>query len=120
MGPSVVGIRLPRRSLLQSRPPASSSSTRTVAGQVCAFASRPSRNAKSRPRRFCETNPIFSTLGFFNLVDLGQGFEKFAQHLRQNGLSWPQLLASAFSDGKTRIMMNYDSESLDTLLRTPK
>jgi aspartate kinase len=24
--------------------------------------------------------------------DLNQGFEKFAQHLRQNGLSWPQLL----------------------------
>jgi len=29
-------------------------------------------------------------------VDLNQGFEKFAQHLKQNGLSWPQLLASAF------------------------
>src|SRR5712692_10840972 len=51
-------------------------------------------------------------------VDLNQGFEKFAQHLKQNGLSWPQLLASAFTAGKTRIMMTCDSESLDTLLRT--
>ena len=50
--------------------------------------------------------------------DLNQGFEKFAQHLKQNGLSWPQLLASAFTAGKTRIMMTSDSESLDTLLRT--
>ena len=51
-------------------------------------------------------------------TDLNQGFEKFAQHLKQNGLSWPQLLASAFTSGKTRIMMSSDSESLDTLLRT--
>src|SRR5215218_386933 len=51
-------------------------------------------------------------------ADLNQGFEKFAQHLKQNGLSWQQLLASAFSAGKTRIMMTSDSESLDTLLRT--
>jgi len=51
-------------------------------------------------------------------TDLNQGFEKFAQHLKQNGLSWPQLLASAFTAGKTRIMMTSDSESLDTLLRT--
>jgi aspartate kinase len=51
-------------------------------------------------------------------ADLNQGFEKFAQHLRQNGLAWPQLLASAFTAGKTRIMMTCDSESLDTLLRT--
>jgi aspartate kinase len=51
-------------------------------------------------------------------ADLNQGFEKFAQHLKQNGLSWPQLLASAFTAGKTRIMMTCDSESLDTLLRT--
>jgi aspartate kinase len=53
-------------------------------------------------------------------ADLNQGFEKFAQHLKQNGLSWPQLLASAFTAGKTRIMMTCDSESLDTLLRTLK
>jgi aspartokinase len=33
-------------------------------------------------------------------------------------VSWPQLLASAFTAGKTRIMMTCDSESLDTLLRT--
>jgi aspartate kinase len=51
-------------------------------------------------------------------TDLNQGFEKFAQHLKQNGLSWPQLLASAFTAGKTRMMMSGDSESLDTLLRT--
>ena len=51
-------------------------------------------------------------------ADLNQGFEKFAQHLKQNGLPWPQLLASAFTAGKTRIMMTCDSESLDTLLRT--
>ena len=51
-------------------------------------------------------------------ADLNQGFEKFARHLKQNGLSWPQLLASAFTAGKTRIMMTCDSESLDTLLRT--
>src|ERR1700687_5253172 len=51
-------------------------------------------------------------------ADLNQGFEKFAQHLKQNGLSWPQLLASAFTAGKTRIMMTSDSESLDALLRT--
>jgi aspartate kinase len=53
-----------------------------------------------------------------NSVDLNQGFEKFAQHLKQNGLSWPQLLASAFAPGKTRIMLTCDSETLDTLLRT--
>jgi aspartate kinase len=52
--------------------------------------------------------------------DLGQGFEKFAQHLKQNGLSWPQLIASAFSAGKTRIMMTCDPESLDTLFATLK
>jgi aspartate kinase len=51
-------------------------------------------------------------------ADLNQAFEKFAQHLKQNGLSWPQLLASAFASGKTRIIMTGDSEQLDTLLRT--
>jgi len=51
-------------------------------------------------------------------ADLNQGFEKFAQHIEQNGLSWPQLLASDFTAGKTRIMVTCDSESLDTLLRT--
>ena len=51
-------------------------------------------------------------------TDLNQGFEKFAQHLKQSGLSWPQLLASAYTGGKTRIMMTSNSESLDTLLRT--
>jgi aspartate kinase len=51
-------------------------------------------------------------------ADLNRGFDKFAAHLKQNGLSWPQLLASAFTSGKTRIMMTSDPESLDTLLRT--
>jgi aspartate kinase len=51
-------------------------------------------------------------------LDLNQGFDKFAQHLKQFGLSWPQLLASAHADGKTRVMMTADTESLDTLLRT--
>jgi aspartate kinase len=50
--------------------------------------------------------------------DLNQGFEKFARHLKDKGLPWPQLLASAFAAGKTRIMMTCDAESLDTLLRT--
>src|SRR6478736_5769445 len=31
--------------------------------------------------------------------DLNHGFEKFAQHLKQNSLSWPQLLASSFTSG---------------------
>lgn len=51
-------------------------------------------------------------------TNLSHGFEKFAQHLKQNGLSWPQVLASAFTAGKTLIMMTCESESLDTLLRT--
>lgn len=33
-------------------------------------------------------------------TDLNHGFEKFAQHLKQSSLSWPQLLASSFSAGK--------------------
>jgi len=51
-------------------------------------------------------------------ADLNQGFEKFEKHLKQNALSWPQLLASAFTGGKTRIMMTCDPEWLDALLRT--
>ena len=51
-------------------------------------------------------------------TNLSHGFEKFAQHLKQNGLSWPQVLVSAFTAGKTRIMMTCESETLDTLLRT--
>jgi aspartate kinase len=50
--------------------------------------------------------------------DLNQGFEKFAEHLKQNSLSWPQLLASAFTAGKTRIMLTCDPEWLDAMLRT--
>jgi aspartate kinase len=51
-------------------------------------------------------------------ADLNQGFEKLAEHINQNGLAWPQLLASAFTAGKTHIMLTSDAESLDTLLRT--
>ena len=53
-------------------------------------------------------------------ADLNQGFEKFAQHLKQNSLSWPQLLASSFAAGKTSIMLACDGEWLDALLRTLK
>jgi aspartate kinase len=51
-------------------------------------------------------------------TSLNQGFEKFALHLKQNGLSWPQLLASAFENGQCRLMLTSDTEMLDTLLRT--
>lgn len=50
--------------------------------------------------------------------DLNHGFEKFAQHLTQNSLSWPQLLASSFTEGKTSMTVTSDSEWLDALLRT--
>jgi len=50
--------------------------------------------------------------------DLNQGFEKFAQHLNQNALSWPQLLGSAFAAGKTSMIVACDPEWLDALLRT--
>lgn len=50
--------------------------------------------------------------------DLNSAFEKLATHLNQNSLAWPQVLASAFTDGKCRLMMTSDTESLDTLMRT--
>lgn len=50
--------------------------------------------------------------------DLNQGFEKFARHIMQNSLSWPQLLASSFTAGKTSMVVACDSEWLDALLRT--
>ena len=50
--------------------------------------------------------------------DLNHGFEKFAQHLKQNSLSWPQLLASSFTEGKTSMTVTSDSEWLDALVRT--
>ncbi|TGN89068.1 aspartate kinase [Bradyrhizobium yuanmingense] len=50
--------------------------------------------------------------------DLNQGFEKLAQHLKQNSLSWPQLLASHFAAGKTSMTVACDTEWLDALLRT--
>jgi aspartate kinase len=49
---------------------------------------------------------------------LNEGFDKFAQHLKQHGLSWPQLLASAYDQPYLRIMITSDNESLDTLMRT--
>ncbi len=52
--------------------------------------------------------------------DLNEGFDKFAQHLRQNSLSWPQLLASHFISGKTNMTVACDAEWLDALLRTLK
>jgi aspartate kinase len=51
-------------------------------------------------------------------TDLNQGFEKFAQHLQQHSLSWPQLLASHFAAGKTSLTVASDSEWLDALLRS--
>jgi aspartate kinase len=50
--------------------------------------------------------------------DLNDGFEKFALLLKQNSLSWPQLLASSFTVGKTSMTVACDSEWLDALLRT--
>jgi aspartate kinase len=50
--------------------------------------------------------------------DLNHGFEKFAKHLRQNSLPWPQLLASSFIVGKTSMTIACDSEWRDALLRT--
>ena len=49
---------------------------------------------------------------------LNQGFEKFAQHLKQNSLFWPQLLDSRFTPGKTSMSLAADPEWLDALLRT--
>lgn len=51
-------------------------------------------------------------------VNLNQGFEKFALHLKTHSLAWPQMLASTFENGRCRLMLTGDSESLDTLLRT--
>jgi aspartate kinase len=50
--------------------------------------------------------------------DLNHGFEKFAQHLKNNSLSWPQLLASHFMGRKTSMTVACDPEWLDALLRT--
>ena len=51
-------------------------------------------------------------------ADLNQGFEKFAQHLTRNSLSWPQLLASQFTAGKTSMVLTCDGEWLDAMLRS--
>jgi aspartate kinase len=48
--------------------------------------------------------------------DLNHGFEKFTQHLKQNSLSWPQLLASSFTVGKTSMTVASDSEWLESSL----
>jgi aspartate kinase len=50
--------------------------------------------------------------------DLSHGFEKFAEHLKHNDLSWPQLLASHFAEGKTGMTLACDTEWLDALART--
>src|SRR5690349_10684365 len=50
--------------------------------------------------------------------DLNHGFETFAQHLKHNSLSWPQLLGSDFVAGKTSMTVACDTEWLDALLRT--
>ncbi len=50
--------------------------------------------------------------------DLNLGFSKLATHLKQHGLAWPQLLASAFDDGKCRIMLTGDAEFLDAFLHS--
>jgi len=50
--------------------------------------------------------------------DLNTAFEKFNAHLKQSTLAWPQLLASAFTAGKARIMLTSDNEHLDALLRS--
>lgn len=49
---------------------------------------------------------------------LNEAFDKFAAFLKSNGLSWPQLLASAQEAGLCRIMLTSDGESLDTLIRS--
>lgn len=50
--------------------------------------------------------------------NLNQAFEKLAQHLKQNGLGWPQILASAHEGAACRLMVTSDGESLDAILRT--
>lgn len=51
-------------------------------------------------------------------TDMNQAFEKLASHLKQNMLGWPQILASTFEGGETRLMVTADNEYLDTLMRT--
>lgn len=53
-----------------------------------------------------------------NAATLNEGFDKLATHLKVNGLSWPQLLASTYEGGQARLMFTADGESLDALLRT--
>lgn len=49
---------------------------------------------------------------------LNLGFDKFAQHLKDHGLAWPQILASAYDNGHCRIMLTSDAEALDSLVHT--
>ena len=51
-------------------------------------------------------------------ANLNEGFANLARHLEHHLLAWPQLLASAYSEGKCRIALSSDGETLDTLLRT--
>ncbi len=50
---------------------------------------------------------------------LQEGFDKFAKLLKQHGLAWPQILASAVerNNGRCRLMFTADNESLDAILR---
>jgi aspartate kinase len=50
--------------------------------------------------------------------DLNHGFEKFTDHLKQNSLSWPQLLTSRFTAGKNSMTLTCDPEWLDAFLRS--
>ncbi len=51
-------------------------------------------------------------------TDLNQGYEKLALHLKSNSLAWPQILASTYENGSTRLMLTSDGEALDALMRT--
>jgi aspartate kinase len=50
--------------------------------------------------------------------DLNQAFEKLGNHLKQNSLGWPQILASAYEGQEARLMLTSDAEYLDSLKRT--
>ena len=70
------------------RPAASSSSTRTVADQVYAFASRQNRNGESGPQRFCETNPI-------SLLDQAHGRKRTRVRVSEKmGAAWTSMSES--------------------------
>lgn len=49
---------------------------------------------------------------------LAEASDLFSAHLQTHRLAWPQILASAFDNGRSRLMLTSDSEALSTLLRT--